>query len=349
MTTDTASEYLPTQQEKGEPIFHLQKAKDPWTEKILGARMAALCDPELTDGSRNLFTLLLDLSLDPVANMGRRFEVCISNTQLRERLARSARAIYGWTQELETQRHIWLSKKPRPNMHAMNVFHISALQPKRPSMPELPGDGMWGNGYRRPGQPMPKGARGGTCTKRHYLLDRFGNPLIAKSVDYQPPTRKECGSPPQVLREAPAQNDTCHPQVLRETPAQNDTCLPQVLRGAPAKNDTMPQQKPSVLTESLDVRSETLETPLSVQRCNAFKKGGEKDFLLHVTDVLKRYSPDFARQEMSGSGPWWRMKYRQDSGRITRILAEIERMIKEGVPFTNNPGATAVDLWKRWA
>ena len=42
----------------------------------------------------------------------------------------------------------------------MNVFHIAALQPNRDRGPELPSDGMYGNGYRQAPLPMPQGARG---------------------------------------------------------------------------------------------------------------------------------------------------------------------------------------------
>jgi hypothetical protein len=235
-------------------------AKDSDTQKILKARLEAVTDAELTDGARNLFTFLLDLALNPRVNNDRRGEITISNTQLREWLDRSARAIYGWTKELVKQRHVWVSKLPRPNMHPMNVFHITALQPIREMRQDVASDGLWGNGYRRPDQVMPLGARGGTCTKRHCLLDQFGRPANTKTLENSPPTRKECTPPPQILREGPAQNDTCHPQILREAPAQNDTRPPQNLRGAPAKNVTSPTQKPAVLIES------QIETETPVQK-----------------------------------------------------------------------------------
>lgn len=120
-----------------------------------------MTDPELSDGARNLFTLLLDYSLNPGRWFKRKGQVAISNTQLRERLSRSARAIYGWTRELIQQRHIWVTKWGRPNMQPMNVFHIAALQPDRQVGPEIQNEGMWGDGYRRPEMVMPLGARGG--------------------------------------------------------------------------------------------------------------------------------------------------------------------------------------------
>ena len=96
-------------------VFELVRTTGPEDmETIFRARIDALEDPELTDGARMLFARLLDSALDPASWFKRRGQVCISNTQLRERLSRSARAIYGWTKELETQRHVWMSKLGRP-------------------------------------------------------------------------------------------------------------------------------------------------------------------------------------------------------------------------------------------
>ena len=251
MNTDI-SEYLDQPSSSGpDKKFRLERALDPETQKILIARMSVATDRTLSFGARNFFTLLLDLALDPTYHQGRRGQVAMSNTQLRERLNASARAIYGWTRQLESQLHIWLSKLPRPNTHAMNVFHVTALQPKKFHGPELPGDGSWGNGYRRPAQPMPKGARGGTCKKHHYLVDQFGNPLFAQNADSEPGTRTFCAGSPQNLRETPEKKDMCHPQHLRETPAKKDTSHPQNLRGAPAKTVTSDEQERAVLRESL--------------------------------------------------------------------------------------------------
>jgi len=247
MTYDTA-EYLPNH--RPEKKFDIVKAKDPDLETILGARMDVLTDPELTDGARSLFCLLLDMSLDPAMNLWRRGEIAISNTQLRERLWRSSRAIYGWTKELESQRHIWVSKKRRPNTQPMNVFHITAMQPKKQQGPELPNDGCWGNGYRRPEMAMPKGARGHPCTKRHYLVDALGNPLFVHPVQNEPLSRTDYTCHPQVMRETPAQNDTCHPQVMRETPAELAGATRTKRHLPPAQNDTTPQQETAVSIET---------------------------------------------------------------------------------------------------
>ncbi len=249
----------PTNQAPHEQKFRIEKAQDPDTAKILGARMDVLTDRELTDGARMLFTLLLDLALDPQCWFKRRGQVAISNMQLRERLYRCARSIYGWSRELVSQRHVWMNKLGRPNMQPMNVFHITALQPQRDHGPELPSEGMYGNGYRQPEMVMPQGARaGGVGKKRHYLFDAYGKPLYAQVPDNSLPTGKFCGSHPQNLRVTPARNDTCHPQNLRETGAKLAGATRTKGHLPPAQNVTTPPQEQAVFIES---KIET-ETPV---------------------------------------------------------------------------------------
>jgi hypothetical protein len=240
--------------------FKIERAPDPNQCKNIRTRLESITDGELTDGARNLFTFLLDLALNPRVNDNRRGQIAISTTKLGEWLSRSERAIYGWTKELVAQRHIWVSKLYRPNTKPMNVYHITKLQPMREPEHELARDGLWGNGYRRPDQVMPQGARGATCKKRQVILDAFGKPVSSKTLENAVASSKKCWSPPQNLRVAPAQNDTWHPQNLRGTPAQNDTSPPQNLRVAPAQNDSAPRQETAVFIES------QLETETPVQK-----------------------------------------------------------------------------------
>ena len=301
MRNDSSAEYLsdrvepPSEPSNGQKKFDLKPAKDPSEHVIIRAREDAVTDPELTDGARNLFTFLLDLANNPYVNNGRKGQIAISNTQLCERLTRSSRAIYGWTKELEEQRHIWVSKLPRPNMHAMNVFHITAQQPKREIRQELPGDGMWGNGYRRPDQVMPLGARGATCKKRHYLFDRFGNPMFVETLDNRAPSRMECPPPPQNLREAPAQNDTSHPQNLREEPAKFAGGTRTKRHLPPAKNDTRTPQKTAVLRESqIEIETPVLKGKAPAPPSRAvWERRLEKMF----EPELRRLKADLVRQQ----------------------------------------------------
>jgi len=255
MHSDT-SEYLDNpeseQQPKPQKVFDLKRAVDPETKVILQARKDVLRDPALRDGARVLFALLLDYSLDPRMWFPRKGSVMISTQKLSEHLSRSRRAIFGWTKQLIEQGQIWVSKWARPNTQAMNLYHLTALQPKHQTFQEAPADGIWGNGYRRPPQPMPAGARGRVLHKTTLLVDRFGNPVFSQLPQNEPATRKICASLPQNLRETGAQNDTCPEQILREGREQNSTWHPQTLRVAPANCAPSPEHKTAPYKESLD-------------------------------------------------------------------------------------------------
>jgi hypothetical protein len=88
---------------------------------------------------------------------------------------------------------------------------------------------------------------------------------------------------------------------------------------------------------------------LNVQRCNAFKKGGENEFLIQVAETYALHNAKWAKNEMKSSGAWYRQMYRKDKDKACRVMAEIKRMIKEGEAFSVNPAACAADLWKRFA
>lgn len=87
---------------------------------------------------------------------------------------------------------------------------------------------------------------------------------------------------------------------------------------------------------------------------NALKSAGgakkltaENTFLLDVGAMMERWRKGSSKAELMNSGGWWRMSYRADPDLMFRVLADILSMVKEGTIKTN-PGATAVDLWKRW-
>ena len=247
-------------------------------------------------------------------------------------------------------------------MHAMNVFHITALQPNREIRQEVAGDGMWGNGTRRPAQTMPLGARGG-CKKRHYLVDRFGNPLFAQGAENSPPTRTNCTWPPQNLRVGGAKKGTWHPQNLREEGAKFAHATRKKGHLASAKNVTSPGQKPALLRES-QIETETSKTLLSCLTAEGGapassnqqfsgsaalrKKSGENGFLEDLARTLAQYDPKKAEQEMVNWGGRWRNRYREDMTKAWRVLAELRSMVKEG-RIESNAGAAADDLWRRFA
>ncbi len=146
--------------------FSLAPPPEDLTAAILAVRLAALTDPELSDGAARLFVHLLDLSLQRSASNWRG-QVTISQSKLSEHLHRSRRVIWDRVQELIGRRYVWITKQRVPNFWDLNVYHVTALD--SPNHPEQnpTRDGLWGNGARRgppPGTGM--GARtppGGTA------------------------------------------------------------------------------------------------------------------------------------------------------------------------------------------
>jgi len=82
---------------------------------------------------------------------------------------------------------------------------------------------------------------------------------------------------------------------------------------------------------------------------SAHEKGSTKEqpFLREVKEVLHLWSPAFAQNELDNYGGWWRNRFRENPGKSGRVLAEIRSMIREG-RISGNPGAAAMDLWKRF-
>ena len=75
--------------------------------------------------------------------------------------------------------------------------------------------------------------------------------------------------------------------------------------------------------------------------------GKEQAFLKEVREVLLLWSPAFVKDELANWGGWWRNRFREKPAKAQRVVAELRTMIKEG-NIRGNPGAAAVDLWKRF-
>jgi hypothetical protein len=63
--------------------------------------------------------------------------------------------------------------------------------------------------------------------------------------------------------------------------------------------------------------------------------------------MMERWRTGSAKAELSGSGAWWRMKFRKTPELMERVLAETLRAVKEN-QIKTTPGQYAVDLFKRW-
>jgi len=200
--------------------------------------------------------------------------------------------------------------------------------------------------------------------KNSLFLGKSGSPRIGNPTD---PNPISAGAGSEIRQDRilnPKVSDLSGPQIrsLRKgNPTGSETFSEGVGNRPPKEPETFSEgvgfvgsKSPvdkgatTVLETSPDVGD--VQNPLNVQRrANAFKKGGENNFLNHVGEVMSGYDSKFAKSELKNSGAWWRMKFRSDPDKACRVLAEIKRMITEGVAFQENPGAAAVDLWKRFS
>jgi hypothetical protein len=57
--------------------------------------------------------------------------------------------------------------------------------------------------------------------------------------------------------------------------------------------------------------------------------------------------PKHPQDELANWGGWWRNRFREAPDKARRVLAEVRSMIRER-KIKTKPGATAVDLWKRF-
>jgi hypothetical protein len=96
----------------------------------------------------------------------------------------------------------------------------------------------------------------------------------------------------------------------------------------------------SLLKRSTELNAQKAET-------EPRKASPENVFLLDVGAAMDRWQKGHGKKELASSGAWWRLAFRQDAQLARRVLADTLGAIKES-RIKENPGAHAVDLWRRW-
>ena len=72
----------------------------------------------------------------------------------------------------------------------------------------------------------------------------------------------------------------------------------------------------------------------------------EKTFFRELAETLESFRAGTSNHELTNWGGWWRNRFRENPDKARRILSEIRSMIRQRL-IRGNPGAAAVDLWKR--
>jgi hypothetical protein len=378
-------EYVPAAQERGlQPNddrrgkgFRPAPVEDEFGEMIKRTRRQAVEHERLSDGARNLFTWLMDASLRRSINRAPGI-ITVSTTKLSELLKRSKRAIYGWKKELVNTGFVWVTEWYMPNTWPISTYHISIIDPPDERLHQIvTGDGMWGNHARRPKLDAPGvGARASgqmSLSAQKHLQNPFRGTKVTmrKTLDSSKPQQNATGDGKEgvlsqayiatdkgrFLRRGVAQKGTGESQ--KTTPGSRKEQHAAVAPNAPCpSHETAHIEKSQVpgnrgTKDSLScLTAEEGATSVPTQQFSGStalkRKGGETDFLEDLATTFARFNPAQAKKEMANWGGRWRNRYREDSAKAHRVLAELRGMVREG-KINSNVGATADMLWKTFA
>lgn len=161
--------------------FRIDREPDPATLTAIRAREQVCDDPKISDGAARLFVRLLDLSLNPFLNNGRKGEIIVSQMKLGSFLNCDERSIRRRTDELLRGNYVWTTLVGRQNTKPIRCYHVTAFQPKRQAEQEMAGEGLWGNGKRRFDSGFARTGHEATGHQRRMgslLVDRFGKQIF---------------------------------------------------------------------------------------------------------------------------------------------------------------------------
>jgi hypothetical protein len=150
------------------------------------ARERVCEDPDLGNGAIRLFVRVLDLSLNPDCyKPGPKGQVLISQLKLGTMLHHSERSIRSWTYELIAKRLVWILRVPRPNTKPIIRYHITEYIAPYQTLPDVRGEGMFGNCRRRHGVEVEatRDRKGKFRRMGGLILDRFGKPIYLNLPD----------------------------------------------------------------------------------------------------------------------------------------------------------------------
>jgi len=356
-------------------IFSLKPATDPDTLAILDARRSALAEPtdRLNRSMKACFCEILDRALDP-----RFFDakgvVTISDSVLAQTFSVSNRTIYTWKKRIEDCGYVWLTQKWKSNMWPITTYHLSCLhKPKRDGKTDT--DGTYGGGRFRSAPVNPGlGARKPGQPALPLPGSRQAPPLPTppEGLPGSPPTPPESESADlhgisalgrKKLRVSPEENFGSEPKPASGESRSQLRARAEASFGSepkPASGESRSQLRAGAeasFRHKGDSETSKRGSETSFKRStglNAARAGGgprkaspENVFLLDVGAMLERWKKGSSKAELSGSGAWWRLAFRQDPDLMQRVLADTLCAVKEG-RVKETPGKMAADTWRRW-
>jgi len=313
----------------------------------------------LSLGAKWLFDKLTDLSFIPYCG-DQNGTIYVTIRDLHRMFGHDRSAFKNWRDELIAASWIWHRELwPKPQWGISGV----AIQPElfQPHMEA--GRQIVNGGGQLAGAPDEELKRGGGGVQTSQSRQNAENAIsgqnggadqpdwrvLAASVAGQ--TSQSGGSGPPAWQARPASLEgvsrpegVSEPASLADGTSQTGLENPSTLAdGTSHINRSSPVEREG----EEDLKRSTGLTPPKGGGRGPRKANPENLFLLEVVDVFERWQPGTSRAELSQSGAWWRLAYRQDPELMRRVLAEVLCAVKEG-RIGETPGQMAVDTWKRW-
>jgi len=375
------SEYVPSDSENQSSFrrpqrkFEIKQATDPDTLLILHARDNALGDEKLSRSVRAFVCLVIDRALHPGFN-DEKGVVCMADSIVAKKLGVTVRTVYDWRHWAGIEKYVWFSKKGRPNMWPMMVYHLACLHPAPRHDYKTDAEGTYAGGATDRMSPAEEIAARGREKRNAALAAKRAQKTLplqggiavvtGSSNGTHPPeshgfrsisaearkfvrlwTEKNFGPPPKKtsaesrrkLRQPAEENFGSEPKKTSAVGRSEER--------QPAEANCShlePQKENGEGTEAFFKRSTLLNAQKAGQGRNASR---EKTFLLDVAAMMEKWRKGSSKAELSSSGAWWRTRFRTDPELMERVLAETLRAVKES-QIKTTPGQYAVDLHKRW-
>jgi hypothetical protein len=313
-------------------------------------RYSVQTNSEITDGAKVLYCFLSDQSFLKSVSPARGV-VMMSKLKLAQHLKVSIRSVSRHARQLEGKRFLWTRIFWRGGFELTN-WYLRGLADAQAEMWD-DGDPSWGKTKLRGkrSRQILRGSNGQFCPHGDRQAETAD--LLEKTVVHGQPCPVPTVKIVRCQRTAVTVDNGQPCPLSTDSRDRGQRTAVTVDNGQPCplstdNSDRGQRTAVSVLKETPSVKGAREGSLLNVQRGNALKKrASENDFLADVREIMNRWRPGFGALELEGSGANWRKWFRETPDKARRVLADITAGIKEGRQFTKNPGAAAVDLYRR--
>jgi hypothetical protein len=362
----------------GEGVFTLQRKEDQTLSQVApAARRQVMFDTSIPEAARMFYCYLIDCSLwTGVAS--RQGVVRFANSYLAAKFKVTEKTIQNWKNYLRATGRIWTTEKFMKNSYPQTVYNIVALVGQQ-MLPldldsadgSLPDDEVSSNRRRfrncvrgHDGKFVRGGARPPKVLNAEIAMESTAGQSpnekilpLSTAIDCRPPRQTDAAPNGNIL---PCAAETDCRAARKIIAAENGKDLPPT-----AANGFRSERKPDAGIKESPDECGVVEASLS---CSTAEKRRRRGPVRAFVDEDKQRNGSTALKanldaekaflealgmitgpkEMANWGGRWRNRYREDSDKAMRVLAELKSMHKEG-RIVRNAGACADDLWRRFA